>query len=33
MKRILVKELLEEEEKLLEGHLILLILRMVSSLL
>ena len=29
MKRILVKELLEEEEKLLEGHLILLILRMV----
>ena len=29
MKRILVKKLLEEEEKLLEGHLILLILRMV----
>ena len=29
MKRILVKELLEEEEKLLEGHLILLILRIV----
>ena len=33
MKRILVKKLLEEEEKLLEGHLILLILRMVSLLL
>ena len=29
MKRILVKKLLEDEEKLLEGHLILLILRMV----
>ena len=29
MKRILVKKLLDEEEKLPEGHLILLILRMV----